>query len=719
MRRSILRACLLAAMTALVSAAMLCGGEAILRAIGYGHSTDPMIRRSFRGHTFLSANKAFYQQFFSLPVERLVDWPEFEYQVPEEKAEDSCRILVLGASAALGMPPDAGCSFSRVLEVLLRAQYPNTRFEILNAAFPGANSHTMRAVARFGARLKPDVIIVYMGNNEMVGPFGATSVLRGARFWSRPVIRASIALQGCRLLQWARGNARGPQLAPEPERDDTVTRDDPRAQRVYEFFRDNLEDICEAGLASGSQVVLCSVGSNLRDWPPLRPCHRFDLSPEDLSRWEELFAAGKERQEAGAFQEALLLYGQAAEIDGDFAALAYVTAQCHEALGRVDEARKGFTLARDLDGYRTRADSGTLAIITDTASGLADRGVLYVDAAALLASASSGGIPGREMFWDNVHLTFEGNYVLAGALAEKLDPALRGEQFAVPLLSREECARQLGVNAAVLKIHAERILRDYHVWHHHSTEHLEAMIADLAQTGGDPQQAYCADEGASDFLLSYRCVQELLLAGQVDASLEKAKSLVDEHPTRLGSAASMALCLGHAGRFDEAEALLKELLTAYPDESETPYRLAIVLRGVGRHEKALEWFGTACRINPYHELARCGEGQTLELMGRPDEAQTKYEQAISMNPHHPEPYARLSALVAPKKTPQDVADLWRDVAERHTGAAPAQRYLGAALEAVGDRAGAAAAYRAACEIDPNDGEARQRLEQLNGGHVSP
>lgn len=55
---------------------------------------------------------------------------------------------------------------------MLKHAYPGVRFEVHMFAAPGVSSHIMRALAAAGRRFRPDLYIIYMGNNEYVGPFG-------------------------------------------------------------------------------------------------------------------------------------------------------------------------------------------------------------------------------------------------------------------------------------------------------------------------------------------------------------------------------------------------------------------------------------------------------------------------------------------------------------------------------------------------------------------
>ena len=104
---------------------------------------------------------------------------------------DTYRIFVLGESAAMG-DPDPAYGFSRYLEVMLRERFPNTKFEVINTGIVAIDSHVILPIARELARYKPDLFIVYAGNNEVVGPYGPGTALTGSSL-NLSAIRTSIS----------------------------------------------------------------------------------------------------------------------------------------------------------------------------------------------------------------------------------------------------------------------------------------------------------------------------------------------------------------------------------------------------------------------------------------------------------------------------------------------------------------------------------------------
>src|SRR5258708_40356595 len=102
----------------------------------------------------------------------------------------------MGESAAMGVR-DPSVSFSRVLEIMLKERYSKTCFEVVNVSMVAINSHVVLQIARQCAQCQPDLFIVHLGNNEVVGPFGAAGVL-GPFSPSLRLIRSNLALKTTR-----------------------------------------------------------------------------------------------------------------------------------------------------------------------------------------------------------------------------------------------------------------------------------------------------------------------------------------------------------------------------------------------------------------------------------------------------------------------------------------------------------------------------------------
>jgi len=169
--------------------------EFSLRIASYGFSPYAIIKCQVNGRNAYCDNVKFGWRFFPQNIARESE----PFIFPAEKPDNTYRIFILGASAAQGTPEPA-FNFGRILQKMLEDKYPEVNFEIINTAMTAINSHVVLQIAKDCARYDPDLFIVYLGNNEVTGPYGAGTVYT-LPLASLPVIRIVIALKATRLGQ--------------------------------------------------------------------------------------------------------------------------------------------------------------------------------------------------------------------------------------------------------------------------------------------------------------------------------------------------------------------------------------------------------------------------------------------------------------------------------------------------------------------------------------
>ena len=145
--------------------------ELVLRLAGAGHPTSYLLADSNQRQEVFVQNNQFGWRFFGPNLARL----PHPVCIPRSPATNTIRIIVIGESAAKG-DPDPNFGLARMLEATLSLRHENVRFEVVNAAMTAINSHAILPIARDCAKARPDVWVLYMGNNEVVGPFGAGTV---------------------------------------------------------------------------------------------------------------------------------------------------------------------------------------------------------------------------------------------------------------------------------------------------------------------------------------------------------------------------------------------------------------------------------------------------------------------------------------------------------------------------------------------------------------
>ncbi|HZQ95771.1 MAG TPA: hypothetical protein VFA67_12225 [Candidatus Sulfotelmatobacter sp.] len=427
--------------------------EACLRWAGVGYSTSLLTPCTVQGQPASCYNLFFAAPFFpagSVQTPRL-------YSIPTQKAPGTYRIFVLGESAAMG-DPDPAYGFSRYLEVMLRQRFPATKFEVVNTGSVAINSHVVLPIARALAGQYPDLFIIYSGNNEVVGPYGPSTVLTSSGM-SIPVIRSSIFLRSTRIGQLAsklgtqKRNWQGMEMFLEKQ----VRANSPLMEHVYSNYERNLRDTVAVGKAAGAQVIVATAATNLEDCAPFASLHREGLGDQQLKEWSSLVERGNELEAAGSFREALEQYVSAARIDNEYAELEFRIGRVLKGLGDAKSAKEHFQRARDLDTLRFRADSRINDInrFVPAASGVG-----FIDTESLFAGASADGIIGSALVYEHVHMTPLGSYLLARSIYQQVAGKLAaGGQIAADAPSETECERLLALTAHDRSRIAQEMLR--------------------------------------------------------------------------------------------------------------------------------------------------------------------------------------------------------------------------------------------------------------------
>ena len=408
-----------AVLVPLIVLGMIEGG---LRLFGVGYSTDLTVPCTVRG-----TPAACYNLFFPAPFfpPGMIKTPQ-AYAIPAQKAPGTYRIFVLGESAAMG-DPDPAYAFSRYLEVMLRKNYPALKFEVVNTGSVAINSHVLLPIAEGLAKQQPDIFIIYSGNNEVVGPYGAGTALTASGM-SMAVIRSNIFVRSTRIGQMLTkiGTQKREWGGMEMFLDKQVRATSPLMKPTYDNFEKNLRDTVAVARRSGARVIVSTVATNLRDCGPFASLHRENLSAEELQKWNVLVQQGSEQEMSRSYAEALQAYEAASKIDDQYAELEFRIGRVLWRNGDDGGAREHFMRARDLDTLRFRADSRINEINRSVAS---TTGVDLVDADSIFSLHSPAGLIGGELVYEHVHMTPAGNYLLARAMfaqiASKL-PAQNG-----------------------------------------------------------------------------------------------------------------------------------------------------------------------------------------------------------------------------------------------------------------------------------------------------
>ena len=405
-------------------------------------------------------------------AERVMGRPLPVREFPAAKGTGVVRIFVVGESTAFGYPFGPEGSFARFLELRLAAAAPQGRIaEVINAAAPGVSSEDVLEVVREVLAYEADLVVVGVGQNEFINhPWRGTSV------WldevqiklRRTAIHGALQRAARSDVQPAGDDLKTFLNALSPLEASPLAPEDPRREHGLEFFRSRLERIAEAARARAVPLAFMTQASNLRDWKPF---------------------------------------------SGDAAASAFTEAKSLDGAGRHTEALAAYRRARDLDGLPVRASTAINDVIHQVAS---ERGAALIDVAAHADAWARDGIPGSDLFLDDLHPRLPVQDRIAEALHRTL---VQTKTLEWPLAP--ESGQALATKNAL------------------SGPALAAAFAD--------QAAYCARLGENDLAVEhFRAAERLALAAGPDAR----QTLVD---ARLG----LAIVLSRMGDVDGANAMLE------------------------------------------------------------------------------------------------------------------------------------------------------------------
>jgi tetratricopeptide (TPR) repeat protein len=733
--------------------------EAGLRLAGIGHPMSFFLPMQIDGKDCLIENDRFGWRFFDPDMART----PFPFVMPKVKPADTVRVFVFGESAAYGDPqPEFG--LSRLLQALLEGCYPEKHFEVVNTAMTAINSHVLLPIARDCAGKSGDCWVIYMGNNEVVGPYGPGTVF-GAQAASLPFVRAMLALKATRLGQAIGSLARAVQKRPASQREwggmlmflgNHVRQEDSRMATVYASFERNLNDIIDAGLHAGAKVLVSTVAHNLKDCGPFASDHRPGLPAEELSRWESLYRTGMQAQEAGRSAEAVESFRQAAQVDDGYAELHFRWGQCALALGQDAEALRQFTLACDQDTLRFRADSRLNEIIRRAASNRKGLGVQMADSEAALALHSPHGVVGGEFLYEHVHLNFEGNYLVARGLAEQIGP-LFSASAQRPWPSVMECARRLGwsdysrheaevkildrLNDSPFKEQADnrqqcqRLLEQIRLLQ--PATRPEFLRAELTRTKA------ALDAAPEDWILLENVAHLQQQTGDATGAIASLRRLSQLLPQSPDAWRDLGMALDAARRDDEALSAFQQALRLNPESVSGMNSLAELAARKGRNDEAERWFRKVLRQKPNWGPAHLGLVKVLEATGKTEEAKKEFQAALTdrvrtpayfnalaqfsfskglyeaavtnftdslrLYPSDPDAHFNLGLALLKLGRHSEAKEHFAEAVRLQPGLAQAHFLLGMELGKSGDAAGASEQFAEAVRLKPSSIEARLNL----------
>lgn len=636
--------------------------EGTLRIAGYGKSTDLFIPDGQTG--LYRTNPHFTAPFFPPQY----DIAPLSFRIARHKEPGHLRIFVLGESAARGTP-EPGFGFASQLRAQLRAAYPGRLFDVYNLGIVAINSHVVYQAARQAAGFDPDLFVVYMGNNEVVGPYGPGS----ANLSVMPplfVIRASIWMGGTRTGQLFRrllGRLFGSAGHPADWRgmntftDRTVRGDDPRLDGVYHNYEANLRGIVGIASRMGIKTVLATVVANLRDCAPFASIHGAGMTAQQMNAWDSTYKNGIRLWELGLADDAISSLNKALEIDPEFGDAHYVLGKLLEGKGDTTGARVQFLEALHWDALRFRPDSRINAIARKVASE-SPGSVLLLDSALEMGSDAASAVPpcGREVLLEHVHFNWEGNERMGRMLAEKSAAALFGsDPPAQAWLDDAGCAEAVGYTDFG-RLQTLRLMEpiwgkppftnqltfgEDQVRHKRELDTVgERATSQASLARAREQVAAALPRDPDDPNLLLRLSEVDAESGQPGPSLRLIDRVMELEPRTSVLLLRKSRVLASLGHNAEAQATLLESLRADPYDLPSYTALVEVLRKTGDFETGVRTLSAALMRIPDSSYIRLTYADLLFFHGDRDKAVTECQAVLKRDPGNADALGRLVSL---------------------------------------------------------------------------
>ena len=707
--------------------------EVGLRVAGYGYDPALFKRITIGGEQFYVNNESFSLRFFPPQLARGLG----PIRMPVHKAAGTYRIFILGESAAVG-DPEPAYGAGRYLEALLGARYPETHFEIINTGITAIDSHVILPIARDCARHQGDLWIIYMGNNEMVGPFGAATVF-GAKAPPLAWVRFSLAIQktclGQLLLNLGRKlkgeNAAAPSWGGmEMFVGNQLPANDPRREIVYQNFSRNLRDILEAGSNSGAKILLNTVAVNLADCPPFFSLVNSNLPPAERAQFDEAFTKGVQAEEKGNHAGAVAAFGSAGKLDPQAAELQF---RCGESLLRLQDyaaAREHLQLACDDDALPFRTDSRLNAIITGMGRQMANDHLVLFDAATALARNLPSGILGEETFYEHVHFNFDGNYRLGRAWAEQvaqmLPPEITKAVANNDWASQPACDLRLGLSDWNRSVIYEQMIDRLEKPPLSGQLGNDDRVEKLEEQGKELRSRMNATNAAladADFKSALERARDdcYLRANygvflQVNNHLPEAaaqwRQIHDLLPQDFLACFEVGRMLALQEQWAGAEGWFRQAVALRSTLTEGWIELGNVLAYEGKLDGALASYATALTQRPQDAQTIFRSARVLAKLNRHAEARARYRAAIKQNPGDWEPHYELGGELDAAGQTDAATTEFGEAARLNSGSARTHLNYGVLLAKQGRLDAAQREFEASLRIEPAYAKAQEYLNQI-------
>ena len=360
-----------------------------------------------------------------------------------DEPEEYLKIAIFGGSSAAGYSSERG--FADILEYRLETEFPQVKTFIKNYAQPGYPFHLHQAEALKAVIDFYDVFLVYAGHNEALNYLDDVGVFRTAEAKDQPSLQ-SISVEKSEglwlsLVRFAKSRSRVYAISRKINEKYVLRQNSGGAgQRAYKYeqfneiesekavpedvvagiplaFGRDLREIARAATAQGKQVIVSSVAVN-ETYPPFFSVHRSGITAAERAEFQEIMDLGQEDYDAARFDDALIHFMAAAEIDNNISIVNHRIGQTLMKKGDKERAQEYLTRGVDEDGLPLRS----LSVLSQTSKSVSNEfhNVHFVDSAGSFTKSMKNGLVDNDLFSDIQHPTFLGHIIIADGILSKM-----------------------------------------------------------------------------------------------------------------------------------------------------------------------------------------------------------------------------------------------------------------------------------------------------------
>lgn len=392
--------------------------EIALRIAGYEDDLNFVSRVELNGKDFYTINQLVGKRYFGKNRFYYRKGSHDYFEV--NKSPNTIRVFCFGESTTAGFPYEYNAIPSEFLRERLKTAFPDKNIEVINTAIAATSSYTIDEFADVLVHYKPDLFVVYMGQNEFYGVYGVGSTISAGK--SRAIIKTYLWFQQFRtflLLKNAinyveslfrHDDSSDDKILMEEMASNSIKYDSNDFNTAVNAFHRNFQDLISIARNNNVPILISSLVTNENDLKPFVSFHSENLNDSLKAASSRLFELGLDAVSNDSTSLAIERFKQSLSIDSVPAIVHYQLGKCYEKLNMFIEAEKQYLLAIDLDGLRFRAPSEFNTIIKQLGN---ENNIPVADVRREFKQNSKNGFIGSELLVDHVHPNIKGYFILA------------------------------------------------------------------------------------------------------------------------------------------------------------------------------------------------------------------------------------------------------------------------------------------------------------------